>query len=167
MENKFILDACCGGRMMWFNKNNENVLYVDNRVCPKGHIKYDQAKNHEVSPDVVMDFRDLKFKDNSFKLVVFDPPHIIEACDREGYQRKKYGVFHPETWEEDLRQGFNECWRVLDVYGTLIFKWNEISKSVSQIIKTIGREPLFGHKSGKQSKTHWMCFMKFPTEQTQ
>lgn len=23
-----------------------------------------------------------------------------------------------------------------------------------------GEEPLFGHRSGKQAKTHWLCFMK-------
>ena len=32
MEEKFILDACCGGRQFWFDKEHKNVLYVDKRV---------------------------------------------------------------------------------------------------------------------------------------
>ena len=27
-----ILDACCGSRMFWFNKEHENALYMDNRT---------------------------------------------------------------------------------------------------------------------------------------
>ena len=29
MDEKFILDVCCGGRMMWFDKNNKDTLYCD------------------------------------------------------------------------------------------------------------------------------------------
>jgi hypothetical protein len=64
-----------------------------------------------------------------------------------------------------LKKGFDECMRVLDSYGTLIFKWNEEDISVGRVIQAIGREPLFGHKSGRQSKTHWMAFMKIPDEE--
>lgn len=31
MKEKLILDACCGGRMFWFNKKHPNALYVDQR----------------------------------------------------------------------------------------------------------------------------------------
>ena len=27
-------------------------------------------------------------------------------------------------------------------------------------IKAIGHDPLFGHRSGKNMNTHWLCFMK-------
>ena len=50
--------------------------------------------------------------------------------------------------------------RVLKPNGTLIFKWNETDVTVSKIIDVIGQMPLFGHKSGKREKTHWLCFMK-------
>ena len=36
LENKFILDACCGCRMMWNNKQHPNVLYMDIRKEEKG-----------------------------------------------------------------------------------------------------------------------------------
>ena len=29
-----------------------------------------------------------------------------------------------------------------------------------KIIKAIGRQPLFGHRSGKKMNTNWLCFMK-------
>lgn len=36
---KVVLDACCGGRMMWFDKKNPGVLYVDVRRGEKGFMK--------------------------------------------------------------------------------------------------------------------------------
>lgn len=71
---KFILDASCGGRTIWFNKNHPNALYIDIRKEEKGII-WDRP-NFEVNPDIQMDFRYLKFKDKQFKLVVWDPPHF-------------------------------------------------------------------------------------------
>lgn len=35
MDNKKILDACCGSRMFWFNKENKNTVYMDNRTEEK------------------------------------------------------------------------------------------------------------------------------------
>ena len=35
MKNKKILDACCGSRMFWFNKENTNTVYMDNRTEEK------------------------------------------------------------------------------------------------------------------------------------
>lgn len=28
-REKFILDACCGSRMFWFNKAHPNAVYMD------------------------------------------------------------------------------------------------------------------------------------------
>lgn len=162
--DKEILDACCGGRMMWFDKNNPDVLFIDNRTLGKGEV----SENHpgfEVRPDVVMDFRNLEFKDMTFSLVVFDPPHL-STLSPSSYMAKKYGVLVEENWQEYIKKGFDECWRVLKPNGVLIFKWSEAessparSKPVRDIVKVIGREPLFGHRSGIASKTHWLCFMK-------
>lgn len=162
---KIILDACCGGRMMWFNRKNPRVLYVDNRIMKRHLIWSGRGERSgekvyfEVIPDKVMDFRNLNIPDNSFHLVVFDPPHIIEDNDK-GWMKKKYGRLGTKTWQRDLEMGFQECFRVLRKYGVLIFKWNEVDKPVSEILKLTKVEPLFGHKSGKQQKTHWITFMK-------
>lgn len=72
---------------------------------------------------------------------------------------KKYGRLFP-SWRDDIRQGFKECFRVLEPYGVLIFKWNETQIKVSEILKLTDQKPLFGHKSGKQANTHWIAFMK-------
>ena len=32
-NEKIILDACCGGRMFWFNKTHPNTLCVETKIC--------------------------------------------------------------------------------------------------------------------------------------
>lgn len=154
-KDKPILDACCGGRMFWFDKENPNVLFAD--IREETHTLCDGRKL-EIKPDIIQDFTRMDFPDNSFKLVVFDPPHI-ENAGKNSWIAKKYGVL-PKNWEEVIREGINECMRVLEPYGVLIFKWNETRITITEILNAIEYKPLFGHKSGRQSKTVWLCFMK-------
>jgi ubiquinone/menaquinone biosynthesis C-methylase UbiE len=157
-KNKFVLDVCCGSRMFWFDKKDSRALYVDNRIMlPK---KQTNGATIEVRPDVVMDFRYLNIPNNSFSLVVFDPPHIIKRGGKNSYMAEKYGELDKKTWKEDLSKGFSECFRVLKKNGTLIFKWSEFDIPLKEILQLTPEKPLFGHKSGKQQKTHWVCFMK-------
>lgn len=149
---KRILDACCGSRMFWFDKENENVLFADNRQLDTTLC---DGRSLIVKPDIEMDFRNMPFDDNSFKMVVFDPPHLIQAGERS-WLRQKYGIL-PAEWKPYIKQGLNECMRVLEPYGTLIFKWNEEQIKISEILANIDYKPLFGDK---RSKTHWMIFMK-------
>lgn len=109
----------------------------------------------DVDPDVVGDFRNMPFEDDTFDMVVFDPPHLIHAGDNS-WLAKKYGKLD-ELWPEDIRQGFAECIRVLKPNGSLIFKWNEDQISLQEVLATIDEQPLFGNK---RSKTHWLVFMK-------
>lgn len=77
--DKKILDACCGSRMFWFDKNNKDVLFADIRtetIEAKDSSCKSGFRTIEVAPDIECDFRDMPFKDNTFKLVVFDPPHL-------------------------------------------------------------------------------------------
>ncbi len=154
--DKKILDACCGGRMMWFNKENPNALFVDFRQTKIEKLK--DGSNFGVKPDMIMDFRKLDLPDESFSLVVFDPPHIINGSNKSVIV-KKYGYLE-KTWREDLQKGFAECFRVLKTNGVLIFKWNEVHIPIKEILSLAGQEPLFGHRSGKTMRTHWICFMK-------
>lgn len=149
---KKILDACCGSRMFWFNREHKDVIYMDIRnfedtLC--------DGRKLEVKPDIVGDFRDMPFEDNSFYMVTFDPPHLLKA-GQNSWLRKKYGVLG-QDWKQDISKGFNECMRVLKPNGTLIFKWNEDQIKLSDILKVIGQEPLVGNR---RSKTHWLVFMK-------
>ena len=154
--NKIILDACCGSRMFWFDKKNPDVLFVDKR---SEDITACDGRRVEVRPDLVADYRELPFQNNSFKLVVFDPPHDMYA-GRKSFTYQKYGSLDKDNWRTDLKKGFDECMRVLDIHGVLIFKWNELRVNVNEILDVFQVQPLFGHKSGKANKTHWMAFMK-------
>ena len=74
-----ILDPCCGSRMMYFDKQDQRVLFGDIRQ-EEHYLKDRESIRHlEVKPDIKMDFTNLPFDDESFRLVVFDPPHLIRA----------------------------------------------------------------------------------------
>lgn len=152
---KPILDACCGSRMFWFDKENPNVVFADQRE--ESFIQCD-GRTLEVKPDVIHDFRKMDFADESFSLVVFDPPHLVKL-GKNSWMAQKYGTLLP-TWEQDIKSGFDECMRVLKPHGTLIFKWNEAQVKLSQVLGAIGQQPLFGHTSGKNGLTTWLAFMK-------
>lgn len=156
MKDKYILDATCGGRMMWFDKQNPHTLYVDHREVPETLLCGRQR--FSVHPDMLADFRSLPFGNGEFHLVVFDPPHLEHLSDTT-FLAAKFERLTPD-WRQVLHDGFWECMRVLAPYGTLIFKWSEVQVSTREVIQAIGCEPLFGHPSGKKMNTHWMTFMK-------
>jgi ubiquinone/menaquinone biosynthesis C-methylase UbiE len=158
--NATVLDMCCGPKMMWFDKEDSRAVFVDKRKerHPMDRPKRGTVEWTETDPDVLCDFTQLPFEDNRFQMVVFDPPHF-ERSGNIGYLAKKYGWLSGD-WREMLKAGFAEGFRVLKPGGTLIFKWTETENPVSEILKLTPVKPLFGHKSGKQSKTHWIAFMK-------
>lgn len=155
IKDKKILDVCCGARMMWFNKKHPNAIFMD--IRKESFIACD-GRSVNIDPDLLGDFRNIPFDSNSFKLVVMDPPHF-NSLGNNSFTAQKYGKLFT-TWETDLKEGFDECMRVLEPNGILIFKWNEHQIPVSKLIELFEVNPLFGHKSGKASKTHWLCFMK-------
>lgn len=152
-----ILDVACGSKMFWFDRKNPDVVFGD--IRQESHILCD-GRALEVKPDVVMDFRNIPFKNGQFKLVVFDPPHL--TAGKNGWQAKKYGSLGYD-WKNDIKRGMDECFRVLEVGGVLIFKWNETRFRVSEVIGALQREPLFGHRTMRNNKTIWLTFMKGST----
>ena len=158
-----VLDPCCGARMMYFDRASKDVLFCDNRqetltVTDRSHGNASGTRTIHIHPDMLMDFRALPFPDGAFKLVVFDPPHLVRAGTRS-WLAAKYGKLG-EDWRDDLRAGFYECWRVLGVEGTLVFKWNETQVSLREVLALAPRRPLFGNASGRKNGTHWLCFFK-------
>lgn len=152
---KTILDPASGSRMFWFDKNNEAVVFGD--IRQESHVLCD-GRHLEIQPDIVMDYSALPFASGWFEMVVFDPPHL-KSAGAQSWMGKKYGRLESD-WRETMAAGFSECFRVLQAGGTLIFKWNEIQIPVSSVLALAGCAPLFGHKSGKASGTHWLTFRK-------
>ena len=138
--------------MFWFDKDNKDTVFMD---CREFEDTLCDGRLLKVEPDLIADFKDIPFPDNSFYLVVFDPPHLVRVGE-DSWLAKKYGKLD-STWREDIKAGFDECMRVLKPNGTLIFKWNEEQISLQEILKTINYKPLFGNK---RAKTHWLVFIK-------
>lgn len=157
-----VLDACCGSRMMWFDRNRTGVVFGDRRletitVTDRSH-RHDGTRTLVVEPDARMDFRSLPFPSDTFHVVAFDPPHLVRAGARS-WLAAKYGRLG-QDWRDDLRLGFSECFRVLRPYGTLVFKWAETQVKVREVLELAPHPPLFGNTAGKKNGTHWMIFLK-------
>ena len=153
--DKLILDACCGSRMFWFDKYNPDVLYADIRT--ESHILCD-GRPLEIKPDIEIDFTKMPFDDNTFQMVVMDPPHM-KNLGKNTWMAQKYGVLLP-SWQTDIKAGISECMRVLKPKGTFIFKWNEAQVKLNEVLACTEFKPLFGHVTGKHGRTIWLCFMK-------
>lgn len=121
-NGKLILDATCGSRTIWFNKNHPATLYMDKREETCNGVWTSNARSGEsertltVAPDIVADFTAMPFEDETFNLVVWDPPHLIRA-GKTSWMVKKYGKLE-QDWPQMLRNGFrikpraccgNEC----------------------------------------------------------
>jgi SAM-dependent methyltransferase len=162
MSEQQVLDPCCGSRMFWFDKADQRVLFGDQRsetivVTDRSH-REDGTRTLHIEPDALMDFRALPFPDGRFRLVSFDPPHLVRAGPKS-WLAAKYGKLS-ENWRDDIRQGFAECFRVLSTDGVLVFKWNETQIKVRELLALTPHQPLFGQVSGHKGMTHWIVFMK-------
>lgn len=148
---------------MWFDRGHQQVIYGDQRretltVTDRSHGRVDGTRTLHIRPEIILDFRQLPFPDGSFKLVAFDPPHLVRA-GAQSWMAAKYGKLGPD-WREDLQTGFSECFRVLESEGVLVFKWNETQVKLRDVLALTPHQPLFGNTSGKKAGTHWMVFMK-------
>ena len=151
-----VLDACCGSKMFWFDKDNPLTIYQDQRNL---NTTLCDGRQLIVNPDVIGDFTNMQWEDGKFKIVVLDPPHFSVGGDK-GWQVLKYGRL-PKDWSDYIKNMFSECFRVLEDDGLLIFKWNETQIKVSEILAHSDYKPMIGHvRAGKSADTHWITFMK-------
>ena len=160
-----VLDPCCGSRMMWLDKRHPEVIFGDQRsekltVTDRSH-REDGTRTLRIEPDVMLDFRELPYPADTFRLVAFDPPHLVRAGPRS-WLAAKYGKLG-QDWRDDLRAGFAECFRVLATDGVLVFKWNETQVKLAEVMALTPHQPLFGQVSGRSGMTHWLVFMKSAT----
>lgn len=156
------LDPCCGPRMTWFDRHDPRAVFGDCRaetlsVTDRSHGNIHGRRVITIEPDTLLDFRALPFPDGAFRMVVFDPPHLVHAGKRS-WLAAKYGRLGPD-WREDLRQGFAECFRVLMPSGVLVFKWSEVQIPVREVLALTPHKPLVGNRRVGKDRAHWLIFM--------
>jgi len=150
---------------MWYQKNCPLVTYMDKR---KGDFSFIHKRNGirkqtvKVNPDIQADWtKELPFEDESFDMVVFDPPHIIRNKKNDkSFMQHQYGTLTVENYRQDLRKGFSELFRVLKENGTLILKWCDLDRPVDEVLKLSPYPPMFGTKTGQRNNVHWIVFIK-------
>jgi len=161
-----ILDATCGFRGIWYQKNHPLVTFMDRR---KGKVEFENSstlsryRSYKINPEVVSEWKDAPFPDNHFDMIVFDPPHMIKKeGTKECNMMKPYGYLNEKTWRQDLQQGIKKLFDILKPNGVFILKWCENSVRVEEILKLCPYTPLFGSNTKSKGKTQnfWILFLK-------
>ena len=155
-----ILDATAGFRGIWFGKNHPLVTFLDKRSGKYYYMsKSGKKKCTEIKPDIVCEWKDIDYPDNTFDMIVFDPPHIIQ--DANCNMIVDYGNLSKDTWRNDLKIAFKQLFRILKPNGVFILKWNECNKPIDNIIKLCPYRALFGTRTGLNNKNIWLTFVKY------
>jgi SAM-dependent methyltransferase len=159
-----ILDATCGSKTIWYQKNHPLVTFMDKREGKYYHATEINTKEIvRVNPNIVADWtKILPFDNNEFDMIVFDPPHIISSTSCE--MTNRYGRLNPSSWRKELKKGIKELFRVLKPNGVFILKWAETSKPLEDVLKLFPYKPMFGTRTGQANKNHWVLFIKYRLE---
>ena len=156
ITEKQVLDACCGGKHWWFDKNDPDMFGLDIRSMPKGSISL--QPNWCVEPDLIGSYCDMPFDNETFSLIVWDIPHKLKVD--KGLITTKYGHLG-SNWAKDTAEGFQECWRVLKPDSTLIFKWCDLDVKVSEMLNLFPVKPKVGTMTKKGvNNTYFLVFFK-------
>lgn len=152
-----ILDATAGFRNMWGKRGKQNVIFMD--------------KRSECKPDVIGVWENLPFKDNSFDLVIFDPPHIVwnEKWKRSEQRQNILDMFSFWTTKKQITptlfKALKEFHRVAE---KLCFKWCDTRDGTTYLkLSSIFRglwEPIYEKKQENKGfgsrYTWWVTFNK-------
>ena len=164
-----ILDATAGFRMMHFNKNNPNIVYLDIRDDTQLAADLQRVPNRKpwkpIVPTTQGDYRNLPFPDDYFDQIYFDPSHLIHV-GKTGIYYVKYGKLS-ESWREDIAAGAKELFRVLKPGHALDFKWCTQDIGLNDVLALFPVKPIVGQKTvGGQGcnrgkpRTFWLSFVK-------
>lgn len=146
--NLKILDLSAGKRSVWFNRLQDDVVFVDIREA--------------VCPTVVADTTQLPFQQEFFDLIVFDPPHVTHGSGSK--MAEYYGAFPADVIRDMIARSSAEAFRVSTTNALMAFKWNDHDVKLGRILALLeGWEPLFGHKVAGRTKhrssSYW-CLLK-------
>lgn len=162
-----ILDATCGYRGIWYQKNHPLVTWMDAR---KGKfISYQNPKDkriYRVNPDVVSEWKDAPFEKETFDMIVFDPPHLVRKREtKESRMMIQYGYLYEKNYKQVLKEGIKKLFDVLKQEGVFIFKWDETDKSINEILPLFPFKPLFSNKTinhnPKKKDSYMVVFLKY------
>ena len=104
-----ILDATCGPKGIWYQKNHPFVTFMDKR---KGNFsskisantKFSSARRYNINPDVISAWKDAPFPANYFDMVIFDPPHLIVDRNKKiPAMAIEYGHLYSDTWRIEFK----------------------------------------------------------------
>mgnify|MGYP002754226326 CR=1 FL=1 len=126
-----ILDACCGSKMFWFDREHKETVYMDNRTLDTTLC---DGRKLIVKPDVIADFRKMPFEDESFDI-----------------------IFHPvsNSYIEKVEPVFKECYRILKKGGILLCGLDIgtnyiVDEKEEKIINSLPFNPLVNEEQRKQ-----------------
>ena len=134
-----ILDLSAGHRMIWFDKNPRDTIFVDLRA--------------QCRPTVVADTRHLPFATApTFDLIVFDPPHVNFGA-KSNFSRD-YGHHTTAAIRDTIARTAAEAYRVSNQNAFMAFKWNDHDQKFDKILALMWWwwTPLFGHKVSSRTK---------------
>lgn len=143
-----VLDLSAGNRAIWFDKADPCATFIDRRP--------------EVKPDFVADSRALPADiGDGYSLIVFDPPHKNNAAT--GNMVRSYGHHTAAEIREIVAETAKEAHRVSADDALMAFKWNEHSRTLTDILELLAPywKPLFGHGVTHQQKgTSWVMLRR-------
>jgi len=102
------------------------------------------------APDGVADFRALPYDNESFDVVLFDPPHLADAGE-QSLMRERFGTYDQDELTLAMRKGAVEAWRVArcgvvvkvtdHVHGSAKHTDGLFRRQTGWVIDSIGQEP--------------------------
>jgi DNA modification methylase len=169
-----ILDATAANRTMWINKDVEHIIYMD------------MEKKLTVKPDIFCMNTQSPFRDATFDIIFYDPPHFFNDTgsfysipDKETYLKKwqgygeiprYYGGDKYKTQAALIHHVFDaqkEFQRILKPDGLLWLKWNETYITIHTVMhlfenwSELLRIPVrLSNPNRTQKQTYWVCLCK-------
>jgi len=167
-----ILDATCGPKGMYHGLTRqfttEEIIFIDVRKGTFTSINYPD-KSVTVQPDILADDRHLPFRDNTFTLIIFDPPH--GQYSMKSYLGPRFGGLTSRELRYLFIYANIEFHRVLKTPGYLLIKCvdsDDYDYKVKRAFTNFKllldiKYPSQAHTKGSKTNTHWLLYVKRPS----
>lgn len=121
----------------------------------------------EIDPDKLGCITKIPWPDNTFSMVLFDPPH--DKWGKSSFMRVLYGSWNNEMFVHKVGPANQEFYRVLKPGGFLFVKIQDNKQRDKQLVELLSnfklllkihQAPLSGRT---KNKTYWMLFVRRKT----